>query len=166
MVLTTVPWYKDFLQVEYPSYAYSEPDSDTSTTSLDRFSPLRTPPPATDRRYNSLGRHTSSGASRPGFSTQPRTSPKCTRASEVPAKPPRPNYVLRRSHGAPLSSRSSDVVSSPTAIPKYTRPAANRLSYSLDDKTKRFGNLQYFEDFQLPEKPASAGNTKVCGRYM
>lgn len=38
MVLTTVPWYKDFLQVEYPSYAYSEPESDASNTSLDRYS--------------------------------------------------------------------------------------------------------------------------------
>ena len=36
-MLTTVPWYKDFLQVEYPTYAYSEPESDASNTSLDRF---------------------------------------------------------------------------------------------------------------------------------
>eukprot|EP00116_Pleurobrachia_bachei_P016744 sb/3477006/ len=37
VVLSTVPWYKDYLQVEYPDLAYSEPESDTSTASLDRY---------------------------------------------------------------------------------------------------------------------------------
>ncbi|KAL5261278.1 hypothetical protein ACHWQZ_G007099 [Mnemiopsis leidyi] len=185
VVLTTVPWYKDFLQVEYPSYAYSEPESDASNTSLDRFSPVRTPPAAVhERKYNSLTRNytgtrsnSASGnhsdftkSSNHGHTRRSGThSPRCTRMSEdVPVKPPRPSYVLRRHERdtqRPTTERdyggSLDTAISPkspaTRTAPATRPANKRLSYSSDDKRKRFGTVQYFEDFQLPEKPSSSG---------
>ena len=50
-----------------------------------------------------------------------------------------------------------------STAPVTARPVNKRLSYSLDDRRKRFGNLECFEDFHLPEKAGSAGSapTKV-----
>ena len=97
-------------------------------------------------------------------------------SEDVPVKPPRPSYVLRRhERDAPRPSKerdfggSLDTATSPrspaaaVAAPA-SRPANKRLSYSSDDKRKRFGTVQYFDDFQLPEKPSSSGASSKVSR--
>ena len=125
-------------------------------------------------------------------------SPKCTRVSDdIPVKPPRPSYVLRRHErdhqrsqrtdrdfGGSLDSATNpksprnlepsspkSPVHMPASSPKSPaklaapRPANKRLSYRSDDKRKRFGTIQDCDEFQLPEKPSSAGASSKVGRY-